>query len=246
MFNKIIIALGLSCFMSFPLHAEETLLLNTSFATPLVKPNHLGALDVLYRTLGQELGYNIQIELIPAERALINANNGIEDGDACRIANLNTTYPNLIQATEPTMNFKMSAFSKMPKFKLNGIESLKPYHVGYLIGWKILEREITGVKQVTAYATDSELFFALEKNLIDVAIIEKSQGLALLHKDSGIHVLSPPLIMQPCYLYLHKKHAELLPKFDEEMIKMKKDGRYEKIFKDALSPYGIKASDYAP
>jgi polar amino acid transport system substrate-binding protein len=243
MYKKLMIVLAISIIAQSPLHAEETLMLNSAFSSPLVTPNHQGTLDVLYRTLGQSLGYNIQIETIPAERALINVNKNIEDGDVCRIAHLEMRYPNLIQATEPTMDFQMSAFTKLNNVKLNGMKSLAPYHVGYLTGWKILEKEVTGVKQISLFTTDKDLFWALEKNQIDVAIIEKSQGVALLQAGSNIRISDPPLIEQPCYLYLHTKHAALLPKFSAEIKQMKKDGRYAKIFNKALLPYKTNRTD---
>lgn len=221
------------------LHAEEVLLLNTAFSAPLVGPEHKGALDILYRTLGSKLGLDIQIEKIPAERALLNANAGIEDGDTCRIVGLEDSYPNLLRMPEEIMQVQMSAFTTLPAFKPKGVASLKLYHVGYLIGWKVLELNVIGVKQVSRFATDLELFTALEKNLIDVAIIEKSQGIALIPKGSTIRVLEPELLKFPCYLYLHKKQSALIPKISDELKKMKSNGSYEKIFNDVMRPYKL-------
>jgi polar amino acid transport system substrate-binding protein len=105
-------------------HAEEVLVLNTSFAAPLVGPNHQGALDILYRSIGKQLGIDIQIQLIPAERALLNANVGIEDGDACRIAGLEKLYPGLIQGQEEVFQIQLSGFTKSNDIKLNKINYL--------------------------------------------------------------------------------------------------------------------------
>lgn len=226
-------------FTHFPVQAEETLVFNTAFSAPLVSADHTGALDILYRTLGSKLGLDIEIGMIPAERALLNANAGIEDGDVCRIAGLEENYPNLLRMPEEIMHVQISVFSKLPAFKPKGVASLKPYHVGYLIGWKVLELNVTDVKQVTRFATDLELFNALEKNLIDVAIIEKSQGIALLTKGTSIRVLEPELLKLPCYLYLNKKHSLLIPKISDELIKMKSNGSYEKIFKNVMRPYQL-------
>jgi len=237
MLNKLLIALLLNSLAFFSLHAEEVLVLNTAFGPPLVNPDHQGALDVLYRTLGRHLGIDIQIEIIPAERALMNANVGIEDGDTCRIAGLGKLYPDLVQIPEEILHLQMSVFTKLPDLKFNGLDSLKPYHVGYLIGWKILESKVVGTKAVTRFATDKDLFRALEEGLIDVAIYEKLQGDFLIRKGSGVRVLEPPLFKPVCYLYLNKKHSVLIPLISEELKKMKQDGSMRKIFYEALLPY---------
>jgi polar amino acid transport system substrate-binding protein len=215
----------------------ESFVLNTSFGIPLASPNHQGALNILYRELGRNLGVDIQVQLLPAERALLNANAGIEDGDACRISGLEKAYPNLIQVHEGIFNFKISAFAKRADIKLNGPDSLKPYHVGYLIGWKILEKNVGGAKSATGYASDIEMFIALENEEIDIAFIEKAQGLSLLQKRTRIHQLKPPFLEAVCYLHLHKKHQHLIPKILTELNKMKLNGKLNKVFNEAMHPY---------
>jgi polar amino acid transport system substrate-binding protein len=218
-------------------HAGDLLVLNSAFSAPLVGPNHQGAFDILYRELGRSLRLDIRIQLIPAERGLLNANAGIEDGDACRIGGLDKIYPHLIQVPEAIFNFKMSGFAKRVDIKLNGSDSLKPYHVGYLIGWKIVERNVVGAKSATGYATDKEMFMALEKEVIELAIIEKAQGLALLQNHTGIHLLKSPFIQDSCYLYLHNKHQHLIPKISTELKNMQQNGKFKKIFNDSQHPY---------
>jgi polar amino acid transport system substrate-binding protein len=219
--------------------AEQALVLNSAFSTPITSPASNGALDKLYQTLGSRAGINFQIQSLPAERALINANTGIEDGDVCRIAGLEKTYPNLIMVPGAIMHFQMSAFTRSPDIKFSGLDSLKPYHVGFLIGWKTLEKKIVGTKALSQFATDGDLLRALEKGLIDVAILEKSQGISRIRADSGIRLLQPALIKGDCYCYLSKKHSRLIPLLATELKKMKQDGSYRKIFQDVMQPYSL-------
>lgn len=108
-----------------------------------------------------------------------------------------------------------------------------------MIGWKLLEQQVVDAKAISRFATDEELFRALEHDLIDVAIIEKSQGTVFMQKNTSLHVVEPPLLKQTCYLYLNKKNALLMPKISSELKKMKQNGSYDKIFNDVMRPYKL-------
>lgn len=71
----------------------------------------------------------------------MNANEGIEDGDALRIAGLTKLYPNLIQVPEVVT---------------------KVDFVGIVRGHKIAEMNTVGCKTVTAADTVEQLFTLLE------------------------------------------------------------------------------------
>jgi polar amino acid transport system substrate-binding protein len=217
--------------------AGETLALNSGSRAPFTSPRQNGVFDVLYQTLAERLGITIQIQLLPAERALLNANAGIDDGDVCRVAGMANKYPNLMQVPEAITPVKWVVFSKSFNFKISGVESLRPYRVGILIGRKLLEEKIVGVKSLVKFSTDEEIIDALERNQIDLGIMEKSQGMALVQSRLNIKILRPALFQDDCYLYLNKKHRLWVPVFAAELKKMKQDGSLKKIFNDGFRPY---------
>jgi polar amino acid transport system substrate-binding protein len=219
--------------------AGETLVLNSGSRSPLTNPQHNGVLDVMYQTLAERLGITIQIQLLPAERALLNANAGIDDGDVCRVRDITNKYPGLIQVPEVITPVKWVVFSKSFNFKINGVNSLRPYRVGILIGRKLLEEKIVGVKSLIKFSTDDEIIDALARNQIDLGIMEKSQGMALIQSRLNIKMLQPALFQDDCYLYLNRKHRLWVPLFAAELKKMKQDGSLKKIFNDGLRPYLI-------
>lgn len=223
--------------------AGGTLILNTGSSPPLFTPQHDGMVDMLYKALAKRTGLTIEIQFLPAERALLNANSGIEDGDAFRIAGLEKQYPNLVQVPEELMLNKWVVFAKNHRFKVTGVDSLRPYRVGILIGRKILEKNIVGVKSVEKFPSDEAMFDALEKDQIDVLVIEKAQGLALIKPMSKIIALQPALFEGSNYLYLHKKHNALVPIFVEELRKMKQDGSYSRIMSEAMQHH-LPGSEY--
>lgn len=217
--------------------AGETLVLNTGFGAPLVNPAHNGVLDLVYQSLAERLGLTIQIQTLPAERALLNANSAVEDGDICRVAGLSSNYANLIQVPEAVFTVKSVVISKNEKFKVSGFNSLRPYRVGFLLGRKFIEDNLTGAKSVTKFATDQEAIAALEKDLIDVAILEKSAGMLLLKTHPGLKLLQPQLFQADCYLYLNVKHQKWAPIISAELSKMRKEGTLLRINKSLFNHY---------
>ena len=45
----------------------------------------------------------------------------------------------------------------------------------------------------------------------------------------GAMILSPALASKDMYIYLHKKHAELVPLLSKALSSMKNDGSYQKL-----------------
>ena len=220
-------------------HAEPALVLNSTFTAPLVSAAHDGALDLLYTALFQRLGRQVRIEQIAAERGLINANNGVDDGEAARVAGLEQAYPNLVRVAEPVLRYQMMVFSRDAHFAVDGVASLRPYDVGIVNGWKILERTITGTHALLKLEDGRHLFSMLDKGRIDVAVIEKQQGLQLIRSLGlrGIETEQPPLLEGDWFIYLNKKHAALAPLLAAELRKMKQDGSYQRILDSAQRRY---------
>lgn len=219
--------------------APPELVLNTTFSPPLVSKDKSGFLDRLYSELFGRLGIEFKIQALPGERALIDANAGIDDGDVGRIDQLGGAYPNLVHGEEPVMEYRMAVFSRRHEFRVAGPESLKPYDVGIVIGWKIIERTVTGTHSVMSVGRIEQLFSLLERDRIDLVVFSDVIGLETLKRMgiTDIRMLQPPLLRGNWYLHLNKKHAALLPRIDAELRRMKQDGSYARIENETLGSY---------
>ncbi len=219
--------------------AQSTIILNTSAEPPITNFKETGILDLVYREAFNRLGYQIEISRIPAERAMTNVNKGIDDGKYIKIAGLSKLYPETIQVPENCIDYDFVVFTKNENFRPVGYESLKPYNVAFINGWKILEKNVVGTTSVTKVENAKLLFTLLEKDRVDVIIYSRLEGYALLKEMelNGIKVLEPPLIVKEMFLYLNKKHATLVPKVAKSLREMKKDGTYNRLYDQALSPY---------
>ena len=224
--------------LAWPTSAEQTLVLNTTFPYPISTNEQTGFVDIVVKEAFKRVGYGFKSVNLPAERALKNANAGIDDGDLLRIGGLEKIYPNLIQVPEKIMEIEFSIFSKHKQLQISSWKDLKTYSVAIITGWKILEKNITDVVELTKVKNDDQLFAVLLKNRVDTIAYSRWVGLGYIkqHSLKDIHIIHPPIAKRAMYVYLHKKHRTLVPKLTEALRAMKTDGSYKKIFNKILAP----------
>ncbi len=219
--------------LAFPVVAgEPVLVLNNPMAPPLTNAQGTGFIDQLLQEIARRAGVRMRLVVLPAERGLINANAGIEDGDLNRIAGLERTYPNLMRVPEKNMDMQFMVFTRRADFVLDrGWRSLSGYSVGIIKGWKILERNIPPDAQLIVVKDAEQLFRLLEHRRVDVVLyaqhLGQTQARALRLTD--VRVVGPPLTTQEMFIYLHKKHAPLVPRIAEALRQIKADGTYARL-----------------
>jgi len=217
----------------------QTLILNDTNAAPFTTESGDGFLDIITREAFRRAGVRIKLERLPAERGLLNANTGLEDGDFSRIAGLEKTYPNLVRVPEKLIDWHFVAFTRKPDLQNASWATLQPLSVGHIKGWKIYEQNLKLHPQVTTVDTAEQLFTMLDKNRIDVALYARSMGLALLQKMKiqNIHIVEPSLAEREMYIYLNRKHADKAPLIAAALREIKREGLYAQVCQDKLAPY---------
>lgn len=171
----------------------------------------------------------LEILPMPSKRSLINADNGIEDGNFLRTEGITKTYPNLVKVPERISVNRIVAFSKNLDISIDGWESLLNYHVVYVNGWRNCEDELANAKAVTIVKNEKLLFTLLEKNRAELGVFGQSTGMRVLKKlgYTGIKPLTPPIVISDLFLYVHHKHKHLIPEIVKTLKLMKKDGTYQ-------------------
>jgi polar amino acid transport system substrate-binding protein len=218
-------------FILVPVQAQTPLKINTAFAMPLSSETQEGMFDRLMQEVFSHLDKEVIVQRPPAERALRYANAGIDDGDGPRIESLSTSYPNLLQVPEKVLDVDFVAFTlENLSFTAGAWENLKPYHVGIVKGWKILENNIQNTQSLIQTTDPAHLFELLHEGRIQVAVIDRVTG-SYIAQQAGIKVAvqDPPFATREMFLYLHQKHADLITPVAEALKKIKAEGRYAEI-----------------
>lgn len=227
------------CFLTAPLQAAEKIVLSTGVLTPYTTPSRSGFLDQLVAAVFRNIGMEAEVLVYPTatERSMLNANEGVEDGLVLRVAGLEKQYPNLIRVPEEIIHNDFVAYTTGTPFSTDSWNSLAAHEVTYIIGWKIFEQHVPKTKELTLVRDAEQMFTLLKSGRTEIALYERWQGLAKSRAmDFKVQVLEPPLARTKMYIYLHKKHEALVPRIAEALVKMKRDGAYQRIFDATLKP----------
>ena len=231
---------GLISIFPHPVRADDetTIVLNTTGNAPLNTPDQQGFVDLVATEAFRRIGVTVKTVKLPAERGLINANQGIHDGEMLRVGGLDKIYRNLVMVPEKIMDGHFVAFSKKDIDLSTGWRALAPYSVVFINGWKILEKNVPAKTSVVKVRSATLLFPMLELGRADIVLYEEWGGLYLLagYKPTTIRELKPPLASRPLYMYLNKAHQEMVPRVSNALLQMKADGSYQKIVDRILSP----------
>jgi polar amino acid transport system substrate-binding protein len=217
--------------------AEEHLRLVTGNGAPFATAGRDGFLDLIIAEAFWRIGILAEVRTHQSsERALINANNGDDDGVAARIRGLEARYPNLVIVPEKLFDNDFVAYALDRNFATTDWDSLKQNHVGFIRGWQIFEANLSDAREITRARDARQLFELLQQGRIEIALYERWQGLWYA-RQSGlpIRMLRPPLARQEMFAYLHKKHSGLAPRVASALADMKRDGSYERIFGSTLA-----------
>jgi len=232
---KNVYILSLFCFCSL-VYSEEIIVLNTTGKPPLNDAEHKGFMDRVAFEAFKRINIKLESVQLPAERALINANTGIIDGEMSRISGLILRYPNLIKVNEKIMDWEFVVYSDKDITIKSSWDSLKPYSVSIINGWKILEKNIPANVDLIKVKNTEQLFGMLNLKRTDLIIYEKWGGLQYLrtNKITNIKLIQPPLIVKEMFIYLNAKHKTLVPRLATVLKGMKQDGTYQKIKNQTL------------
>ena len=236
-FSVIIISLGsyrdAFCYDNQP-QLEKTIVFGTVF--PQSAP-FFNQMSLIYTEVFKRLGYNFKLVDLPGERAMVDANSGVLDGEAARIGYLESgNYPNLIRVAEPIIVIKDGAYSADTSIRINGWESLrgKDYKVGNLTGTKSVEQKlplyVEEERRVNLTGFEQSLKM-LQARRIDIFIITTlAEETAPMNSPAYSDIKRVGIVEEKiCYPWLHKKHKALTAPLADTLKAMKADGTYQKL-----------------
>ena len=179
------------------------------------------------------LNFKLVILPRPSKRSIFEADQGAVDGDFSRTEAVAKVYPNLIRVPEHISSEFLAAFSTDPGLKIDGWDSLLPYHVAWVNGREICKDHLGHAARTSTGSNETVLLRFLSEDRAQVGVLGLDKGRALLLRlnITNVYPLSPPLEKAKLYLYLNKKHQALVPEVACMLRKMKKDGTYEAIRK---------------
>lgn len=217
--------------------ADTPLSLTTGMREPWTTDRRDGFTDLLIEALAKRTGMAMTLSVNPAAaRAISLTNDGIDDGLAARIGGLEKDYPNLVQVPEPIFVNDFVACTNAATPLIRTWADLAPFSVAHIIGWQIFERNLPSVRELTTSRDSRQLVQLLQNARADIILHERWQALWQARQlNYSLTVQEPPLAQVPMYLYLHKRHAALIPILSAELVAMKADGSHKSLQDKAFS-----------
>lgn len=221
--------------------SEHTIVLSTVTPRSISVFNQL---SLVYTEAFKRLGYRFRLVSLPGERSLVDANSGVVDGEAARIAYLDANkYPNLIRVTEPILSAQEGAYSVDTSIMINGWESLrgKGYKVGFLKGLKSIEKKlplyvdkrdivtVTGFEQMLKMLQARRVDIYLGSTFLEESFPMRSDA----YKDiKRVGIVETKVL----YPWLHKRHKALGAPLADVLKKMKSEGAYTRLIQEGSHP----------
>ena len=215
---------------------SETLVLSNGTLPPVTTPAGNGYLDKLYAEWFSRAGLQAELLAVPAARGLENANAGIYDGDAARTEIDSSLYPHLHRVPEPLSRIFLHGFHIDPDISVRTVDDFRQYRVGYVRGWRAVERLFEGEDNAVALRDVGGLMDMLAAGRIDIAFLTLVPARRLAHERNLKPLKETEFsIEKKQFLYLNAKHLDKIPGLTKALRLMKADGSYDAIMADYIA-----------
>jgi len=210
--------------------AQTKLTLNSGTAEPFITADGGGYYGELVKEIFSRLNIDAKVIRLPSSRSILNANRGIDAGVVARTKGIDKKYTNLIRVPSAIVTFKFVAYSLDKKIQVKDWNSFKPYSVGIIRGWRIYEKNLVETKLLTKVTGPEQLFKLLLNKRSDLILFEYYRGSWWnKHLQAQAHLIGSPIAEKEMFLYMHKKHAALVPEITLVLEELKKDGTFQQI-----------------
>ncbi|MCE2572889.1 substrate-binding periplasmic protein [Motilimonas eburnea] len=232
MFIQRLVLVGI-CFISLFSYANNGVIIVSAMQDD-------GLTEISKRVMAEaysRIGYEMRVVECPGNRALHFSNNGKVDGELFRIGGIDSVFENLIQVAVPINHFELVSYTSSAAFKMERWEDLKLYRVGIQLGIIYVERYTEGL-QTKSYLSNKRLFQLLDRKRIDVAILDRVNGMKTLTEMGELSTVIPGdlvLTAEPLYHYVHKKNRHLVPELTKVLNQLEKSGRIVQIRNEYIS-----------
>ena len=140
---------------------------------------------------------------------------------------------------EKLVDHHFVAFTRDATLKIASWDNLQPLSVGYIRGYKIVEKNIPPGTQTITANDPEQLFTMLDKGRVDAIVYRRWEGLALAKKMGiqNVRIIEPSLAETGIYIYLNKKHADKVPLIAAALREIKAEGLFARACREAFAAF---------
>lgn len=209
-----------------------TLSIEVETDSPLFKKAQL-----LVDSIAEEMETDVKIELktMGAKRSERELTKGNTDGNLGRALEAYQNNDQVVRVNIPFLTQNIVCFSNKD-IVINGPESIRNLRILHIRDATVIEKYLKKHSLSSVGISNASMAFRmLRGDRADIFIGTSFRSNLLLTpdlKNSGIKLLNPPLMTFPVYIFLHKKHQDLVPDFEQAIKRLIDSGRVKEIFGD--------------
>ncbi|HEY0585632.1 MAG TPA: transporter substrate-binding domain-containing protein [Pseudoduganella sp.] len=186
-------------------------------------PAHVEAWQTI-QAAAKRAGIAVSMQPLPSERGMIMTNRGELDGAIGRSMLAAGDYPDLVAVPEPVYLYAPSAYAYKPFDVKGGWQALRGRTLCMRRGYTLTEKRTRGMQR-QRLENDASLLRMLRNGGCEIAVMDVHNKAmqAAMATDRDLLKLAPPLEEVPLYLFLHKQHAALVPRFAAALKQVKRE-----------------------
>ncbi len=191
---------------------------------------------IFYNEVANIIGNDFKINLVfmPFSRIIDEMNAGNIDGDHVRSELAYNENENVIKVNEPLLSSPYVVFLKNKSIFTNSIEEMRTKKVAVVIGNVVVIEYCKKNNIKPIFVKNAEQAFnMIDKNRLDIFIGE-FQYIKLLNrlelKDLQVEFHEKPLFFNSLYLFVNKKHIDIVPLLENAIKVMDDSGRRSELF----------------
>lgn len=184
----------------------------------------------------EKLGFTIDIEPMPGDRAQKEATSGEKDGEIMRIFTYGEENPTTIRVPTPYYQLETMGFvHRDSSIVINSKEDLANYRLVKVRGVKHTNNISSGMPDVHNIKNTTNMMEFLHRGRADIALTNTVDGILVLKQMGYSHIipLGQPLAVLDLFNYIHEDHAELVPVVDAVIKDMIATGELAEVIKNA-------------
>ena len=202
--HKVLLFLSV-LFISTPLQAQS-LRMGADDATKVYYP--------VIRKILQEADIDSELNVMPGGRSISIANSGELDGEIWRIKAIQNENSNLIPVPTPIYFIKFWAYYLNDGTVIQKEEDLRGKTIGVMRGAVVTENYLKNLDAEIIRAKNPAIMVELlERRRVDI-VLGTWRFPNRMNQAGNVGKLEAPVITEPIYIWLHKKHRDLIPAID--------------------------------
>ncbi|MGL1900782.1 MAG: hypothetical protein OCC49_01510 [Fibrobacterales bacterium] len=230
-----LLILTLLLLVTVSLYADEKVQKTITMSTIVPEEDALYKKVALFmEALSKEMDIPIVLVSLPPKRGTLDLRNGAIDGEVARVARYNEKVPGAIMVPEPVSIEPYLAYTWLDSIAVDGWESLKLYSFVEVRGYVFVDtymnnfnvHKVNSIRQAFDYLKVKRAeVFVMNRQIADTYLM--SSGFEL----GSIRKIETPIDELKLYSYFSAGNELIAQSYNNALIAIKKNGRYNEIFK---------------